>query len=62
MVYVGKISHLIFVWLEQQSDPVCVVVHGEVSQPGASVGVHNDLVALGKVQHDSLTSLKFIIT
>ena len=36
---------LSLVGLEQEADPVGVVVHGEVSQPGASVGVYNNLVS-----------------
>ena len=41
--------------LEQKTDPVGVVVHGEVGEPGTGVGVHNDLVAPLDVQDDVLT-------
>ena len=40
--------------LEQKTDPVGVVVHGEVGEPGTGVGVHNDLVAPLDVQDDVL--------
>ena len=40
--------------LEQQSHPVSVVVHGEVGQPGASVGVHHHLVPLHTVHDNGL--------
>ena len=35
--------HLLLVGLQQEADPVRVVVHREVGQPRASVGVHHDL-------------------
>ena len=45
-------AHLLLAGLEQESDPVGVVVHWEVGQPGAGVGVHADLVALLQAQQD----------
>ena len=38
--------------LQEKANPVGVVVHGEVGQPGAGVGVHADLVALLQAQQD----------
>ena len=46
---------LLLVGLQQESDPVGVVVHGEVGQPGAGVGVHNDLVATVHADDDVLS-------
>jgi len=43
---------LLLAGLQQESNPVGVVVHGEVGQPGAGVGVHADLVALLQAQQD----------
>ena len=48
--------HLLHVRLEQKTNPVSVVVHGEVSEPGAGVGVHHDLVSSLHVQDDVLSS------
>ena len=45
---------LVVVGLEQQADPVGVVVHGEVGQPGAGVGVHNNLVTALHVDDNGL--------
>ena len=49
-------SHLFLAGLEQETDPVSVVVHGEVSEPGAGVCVHHDLVSSLHVQDDVLSS------
>ena len=38
--------------LEEEPDPVGVVVHGEVGEPSAGVGVDHDLVALLQVDDD----------
>ena len=48
--------HLLHVRLEQETNPVSVVVHGEVSEPGAGVGVHHHLVPLHAVDDDGLAS------
>ena len=48
-------ADLVGAGLEQHADPVGVVVHGEVGQPGAGVGVHHDLVAAVDVDDDVLT-------
>ncbi len=45
---------LLRVGLEQHADPMGVVVHGEVGQPGAGVGVHHDLVSAVDVDDDVL--------
>jgi len=41
--------------LKEDANPVGVVVHGEVGQPCAGVGVHNDLVAAVDVDDDVLS-------
>ena len=33
-----------FTYLEKKSDPVGVVIHCEVCEPGSSIGVNNDLI------------------
>ena len=33
-----------FAYLEKKSDPVGVVIHCEVCEPGSSIGVNNDLI------------------
>ena len=48
--------YLFLAWLEEETNPVGVVVHGEVSQPGASVGVHADFIALFEVEQDGGSS------
>ena len=48
-------SDLFLAGFQQKSDPVCVVVHGEVRQPGAGVGVHHDLVPALHIQDDVLS-------
>ena len=52
---------LIIRGLEEKSDPVGVVVHGEVSQPGAGVGVDHDLVALLQVDDDGGASHRVLV-
>ena len=45
---------LVLIGLEEETDPVSVVVHGEVGQPGAGVGVHNNLVAALNIDNNGL--------
>merc|ERR1719430_292084 len=40
--------------LQQKSNPVGVVVHGEVSQPGTSVGINNNLISSLDIHDDVL--------
>ena len=40
---------------------MCVVVHGEVSQPGAGVGVDHDLVPADAVDHDALPGHRVLV-
>ena len=54
-------SDLLLAGFEQESDPVCVVVHGEVRQPGAGVGVHHDLVPALHVQDDVLPGHRVLV-
>ena len=54
--YMIECSHLHHVRFEEESHPVGVVVHGEVRQPGAGVGVHHDLVTSLHVHDDVLAS------
>ena len=55
-------SHdLVFRRLQQKSDPVGVVVHGEVGQPGAGVGVDDDLVALLQVDDDGRAGHRVLV-
>jgi hypothetical protein len=49
-----KQADLVSAGLEEHAHPVGVVVHGEVSQPGAGVGVHHNLVAAVDVDDDVL--------
>merc|ERR1711909_101537 len=46
---------LLLAGLQQESNPVGVVVHGEVGQPGAGVGVNHDLVSALHVNDDVLS-------
>merc|ERR1711934_1161186 len=46
---------LLLAGLQQESNPVGVVVHGEVGQPGAGVGVNHDLVSALNVNDDVLS-------
>ena len=48
-------THLLLAGLQQESNPVGVVVHGEVGQPGAGVGVNHDLVSALHVNDDVLS-------
>ena len=54
-------ADLLLAGFEQKADPVRVVVHGEVSQPGAGVGVHHDLVPALHVQDDVLPSHRVLV-
>ena len=47
--------HLLLAGLKEKSNPVGVVVHGEVGQPGAGVGVNHDLVSALHVNDDVLS-------
>merc|ERR1712037_791088 len=51
-----ELLSLLLAGLEKESNPVGVVVHGEVREPGAGVGVHHNLVAPLHVQNDVLAS------
>merc|ERR1719179_112226 len=51
-----QLFSLFLAWLEEETNPVGVVVHGEVRQPGASVCVHNNLVSYLHIEDDILTS------
>ena len=42
--------------LQKKTNPVGVVVHGEVRQPGAGVGIDNNLISSLDVQDDVLAS------
>merc|ERR1711934_582862 len=46
---------LLLAGLQQESNPVGVVVHGEVGQPGAGVGINHDLVSALHVNDDVLS-------
>merc|ERR1711934_38056 len=53
----GLLPHLVellLAGLQQESNPVGVVVHGEVGQPGAGVGVNHDLVSALNIDDDVL--------
>ena len=39
-----RVTYLLLAGLKQEPDPVGVVVHGEVGQPGAGVGVEYSIV------------------
>ena len=54
-------ADLLLAGFEQEADPVCVVVHGEVRQPGAGVGVHHDLVPALHVQDDVLPGHRVLV-
>ena len=56
-----KVFHLILVGLEKDSHPMCVVVHGEVGEPGAGVGVDHDLVPTDAIDHDALPSHRVLV-
>ena len=45
-------GNLVLGGLEEEPDPVGVVVHGEVCEPSAGVSVDDDLVALLEVDDD----------
>merc|ERR1719445_3045560 len=47
-------TDLLLAGLEQESNPVGVVVHREVSQPGTSVGIHNNLISSLHIHDDVL--------
>ena len=47
-------TDLLLVGFKQHADPVCVVVHWEVRQPGAGVGVHHHFVTTKAVDDDCL--------
>ena len=55
------VSHLVLIGLEQDAHPVRVVVHGEVRQPGAGVGVHHDLIPALHVQDDVLPGHRVLV-
>merc|ERR1719427_1347666 len=44
--------NLLLAGLQQKSNPVGVVVHGEVSQPGTSVGIDNNLISSLDIHDD----------
>merc|ERR1719189_1791269 len=50
-----QLLSLLLAGFEQEADPVRVVVHGEVRQPGAGVGVHHNLVPALHVQDNVLS-------
>merc|ERR1711934_821768 len=52
---------LLLAGLQQESDPVGVVVHGEVGQPGAGVGVHHDLVPALHIDDDVLPGHRVLV-
>ena len=54
-------AHLLLAGLQQESDPVGVVVHGEVGQPGAGVGVHHDLVPALHIDDDVLPGHRVLV-
>merc|ERR1719189_1497315 len=56
-----QLLSLLLAGFEQEADPVCVVVHGEVRQPGAGVGVHHDLVPALHVQDDVLPGHRVLV-
>merc|ERR1719189_2073355 len=56
-----QLLSLLLAGFEQEADPVRVVVHGEVRQPGAGVGVHHDLVPALHVQDDVLTGHRVLV-
>merc|ERR1711934_608237 len=52
---------LLLAGLQQESNPVGVVVHGEVGQPGAGVGVHHDLVSALDIDDDVLAGHRVLV-
>lgn len=54
-------TDLVRVGLEQHAHPVGVVVHGEVCEPGAGVGVHHDLVPAVHVDDDVLAGHRVLV-
>ena len=60
----GLLPHgvdLLLAGLEEHADPVGVVVHGEVGEPGAGVGVDDDLVAALGVDDDRLAGHRVLV-
>ena len=55
------VSHLVLIGLEQDAHPVRVVVHGEVSEPGAGVRVDHDLVPADAVDHNALAGHRVLV-
>ena len=54
-------THLLLAGLEQESNPVGVVVHGEVGEPGAGVGVNHDLVSALHIDDDVLPGHRVLV-
>merc|ERR1711934_77073 len=52
---------LLLAGLQQESNPVGVVVHGEVGQPGAGVGVNHDLVSALNIDDDVLAGHRVLV-
>merc|ERR1719474_905217 len=52
---------LLLAGLQQESNPVGVVVHGEVGQPGAGVGVNHDLVSALNINDDVLAGHRVLV-
>merc|ERR1711934_28062 len=52
---------LLLAGLQHESNPVGVVVHGEVGQPGAGVGVHHDLVSALDIDDDVLAGHRVLV-
>merc|ERR1711934_392068 len=52
---------LLLAGLQQESNPVGVVVHGEVGQPGAGVGVNHDLVSALDIDDDVLAGHRVLV-
>merc|ERR1711951_107250 len=52
---------LLLAGLEQESNPVGVVVHGEVGEPGASVGANHDLVSALHIDDDVLPGHRVLV-
>merc|ERR1719427_910142 len=46
--------NILLAGLQQKTNPVCVVVHGEVSQPSTSVGIDNNLISSLDIHDDVL--------
>ena len=54
-------TRLLLAGLQQESNPVGVVVHGEVGQPGAGVGVNHDLVSALDIDDDVLAGHRVLV-